>query len=96
MGRIQLCRLRRTQPIQAEAMTPVGEGVDTAERRRYRAQAGAPAIWYLTASAGGTPPRICPVMPGRETTAVVVIIALRSASRVTGATASCLVASSIS
>jgi hypothetical protein len=28
-------------------------------------------IWYLTTSAKGTPPRICPViMPGRETTPV--------------------------
>src|SRR3984893_19527984 len=37
-----LCRLRRRQPIEAEAVTPVGEAVDTTEHRRYRAQACAP------------------------------------------------------
>ena len=73
-------------------MTPVGEAVDTTKHRRYRAQACAPRDQEhgedldLTASAGGTPPRICPViMPGRETTPVadielmVGISALRSA-----------------
>ena len=88
----RLCRLRRTQAIEAEAMTPVGEAVDTTEHGRYRPRPVPPAIrnmtriWYLTASAGGTPPRICPViMPGRETTPVadieliVGISALRSA-----------------
>ena len=56
-----------------------------------------------TSLCAASPPRICPViMPGRETTPVadielmVGISALRSASRVTGATASCLVAPSIS
>src|SRR6266481_7058387 len=39
---MRLCRLRRTQPIEAEAVTPVGEAVDTTEHRRYRAQASAP------------------------------------------------------
>ena len=73
----QLCRLRRTEAIEAEAVTPIGQAVDTTQHRRYRAQSSAPAIrnmtriWYLTASAGGTPLRICPViMPGKETTPV--------------------------
>ena len=90
-------------------MASVGETVNAAEYRHYRPNPVPPAIrnitriWYLTASTGGTPPRICPViMPGRETTPVadielmVGISALRSASRITGAAAICLVAPSIS
>ena len=90
-------------------MTAVGKAVNAAEHRRYCPQACTPCNQehhedlYLTASAGGTPPRICPViMPGKETTAVTDIelmtgiSALRSASRVTGPAATCLVAPSIS
>jgi len=94
INRIELNRYRsrkspNTSPLSARAR-PRARG-----RRKSKAVAGRqgpPAIrnmtriWYLIASAGGTPPRICPVIiPGRETTPVadielmVGISALRSA-----------------
>src|SRR5580704_12387200 len=39
---IRLCRLRRPQPIEAEAVTPVGEAVDATEHRCYGTKACAP------------------------------------------------------
>ena len=90
-------------------MTPVSEPVDAAEHGSYRPQTGTSGDQkhhedlVFDRLSRGTPPRICPViMPGRETTPVaaieltVGISALRSASRITGAAANCLVAPSIS
>jgi hypothetical protein len=51
--------LRRSQPIETKAVTPVGESVNAAEHRRYYPKPVSPAIknimriWYLTASTGG-------------------------------------------
>src|ERR1043166_2110897 len=60
-------------PIETQPMTPVGQAEDAAKHRCYGSQTRTPAIrnitsiWYFTASPGGTPPRICPViMPGKE------------------------------
>ena len=39
---MRLCGPRRTQTIEAEAVTPVGEAVDTTDYRRYCAQACSP------------------------------------------------------
>ena len=86
-------------------MTAVGQAVNAAEHRRYRPQACTSCNQehhkdlVFDRLGRGTPPRICPViMPGRETTPVaaielmVGISALRSASRITGAAATSLVA----
>jgi hypothetical protein len=90
-------------------VTRVGEAVNAAEHRRYRPQTRTPCdqehhedLVFDRLGRGHPAENLSGIMPGRETTPVadielmVGISALRSASRIIGAAATCLVAPSTS